>query len=145
MCDPIVRVSDLSEFTAEVRKELPLRLTLTERWVQSQIPMKELELHLQGRNDLGEIVWLMESHRVVWLTKGPEIPRDESVHSGMLELQRIVREHLEDRKYKIRPGSYGLADNIRPINGRFEIAKWKKVGDDLETWVVVPLDQNGKD
>jgi hypothetical protein len=147
MCDRIVRVSDLAEFTAEVRKDLPIRLTLTSISGKGPIPTQELQLHLQGHNDLGEIIWLMESHRIVWIRHEPETPLDKSIYTGMRELERIVRKHLEDHGYEIRPGSYGIQDDIKPINGQYEIVKWQKGNadshfDDLQTWTVVPLDQN---
>jgi hypothetical protein len=138
----IVRVGDLSEFTSEARKEMPLRLTLTQTGVKNPVPTQELQLHLQGHNDLGEVVWLMESHRIVWVRHEPETPRDKSIYEGMRELERIVRKHLEGQGYEVRPGSYGIPDGIKPVNGHFEIVKWQKTSDDLETWAVAPLDQD---
>jgi hypothetical protein len=146
MCDRIVRVSDLAEFTAEVRKEFPLRLSLLERNApKGIIPSKDIELHLQGENDLGEVVWLMESHRIVVFPSGPETPRDQSIYQGMQELHRLVQEHLATQGYEVRPGTYGISDTIKPLNGRFEIVKWQKIDNDPEALTVIPLDQNGKD
>jgi hypothetical protein len=140
----IVRVSTLAEFTAEVRPEFPLRLSLLEYQSQTIIPSKEVELHLQGHNDLGEILWLMERHRIVILT--PSLtPRDRSIYEGMQELHRLVEKHLTDQGYEIRPGAYGLPDNIKPLHGRFEIVKWQRNNDDPESWTIVPLDQNGEE
>jgi hypothetical protein len=144
----VVRVSTLAEFTAEVRSELPLRLSLSllERSTPTNIiPSREIELHLQGHNDLGEIIWLMESHRIVVFPSGPETPCDRSIYQGMQELHRLVEKHLTDRGYEIRPGAYGLPDNIKPLHGRFEIVKWQRNNDDPESWTIVPLDQNGEE
>jgi hypothetical protein len=138
----IVRVSTLAEFTAEVRPELPLRLSLLERQSPNIIPSKEVELHLQGHNDLGEIVWLMESHRIVILTS--LTPRDRSIYEGMQELHRLVEKHLADRGYEIRPGAYGLPDNIKPLAGHFEIVRWQRTNDDPESWTIIPLDRRAE-
>jgi hypothetical protein len=99
----VVRVGCLDEFTAEVRTSHPIpgnpiepcktviRLSLTERWRNGHgLPGKVVELHLQGANDLNEIVWLMESHEVIWLTEGPASPRDKSIYEQMLIMRRLV-------------------------------------------------------
>jgi hypothetical protein len=146
MCDRIVRVSDLAEFTAEVRKELPLRLSFLERNIpKNSIPSREIELHLQGHNDLGEVVWLMESHRIIVFPSGPETPRDRSIYEGMRELHRLVQEHLAAQGYEIRSGIYGVSDTIKPLSGRFEIVRWQKTDDDPDAWTVVPLDPGVKE
>lgn len=137
----IVRVGNLAEFTAEVT-EGPIRLSRSERWTKNTIPTKSLELHLQGHNDLGELVWLMESHDVIWLNDGPETPRDLSICEAMDNLSHMIREHLANQGYEVRPGMYGIPDAIKPLRGHFEIVKWQKHTN--ETWIIVPLD-NGKE
>ena len=96
MDDRIVRIGTLGEFTAEVRALHPVldisveprrpmvRLHLLDRLANGHgLPTKVLELHLQGLNDSGEILWLMESHQITWLPdRGPATPRDQSIPAG---------------------------------------------------------------
>jgi serine/threonine protein kinase len=104
MHDRVVHIGTLEEFTAEVRVPRPIpgnsvephkpvvRLHLTERWTKGHgLPAKVLELHLQGLNDLGEIVWLMESHEITWLPeRGPASPREQSIPAGTYGLRPDV-------------------------------------------------------
>jgi hypothetical protein len=146
----VVRIGTLEEFTAEVHI-LPsdeatspilgkpmVRLHLVDRLTNGHgLPAKALELHLQGLNDLGEIVWLMESHEITWLPdQGPVTPREQSIYEQMLRLRDLVKDHLEGLGYEVRNGSYGLHKDIQPIRGQFECARWRKAGD--ERYEVVP-------
>jgi hypothetical protein len=129
MDDRVVRIGTLEEFTAEVRVPRPIpgspvephkpvvRLHLTERRAKGHsLPAKVLELHLQDLNDLGEIVWLMESHEITWLPEsGPASPCEQSVYDQMFRLRDLVRAHLEGLGYEVRSGSYGIQRDIAPI------------------------------
>lgn len=145
----VVRVGCLEEFTAEVDLKVirnfgiassMIRLSLADRWLRTGIPTKSVQLHLQGINNEGEIVWLMESHDVACTHDGePWSPRDRSVLAGMLAAIDIVRDHLSRRGYDVRPGTYALPKNVEPVRGRFECLKWRKNADD--TYTVIALDQ----
>jgi hypothetical protein len=152
----VVRLGTLEEFTAEVRIPLPMpgspvepgkpvmRLHLVDRLTKGHgLPAKVLELHLQGLNDLGEIVWLMESHEITWLPdQGPATPREQSIYDQMLRLRGLVRAYLEGLGYAVRSGLYGIHKDIQPIRGEFECARWRKAGDDR--YEVVPAESEGE-
>lgn len=134
----VVRISSLAEFAAEVPEGM-VRLCFTERAIGSTIPTKAIDLHLQGFNDLEELVWLMESHEVTWIGDGPASPRDRSIYQVMNELKSIVYDHLKDHGYEIRTGLYGMPHDIRPLRGHFEIVRWQKTDD---TWSITPLNHD---
>jgi hypothetical protein len=152
----VVRLGNLEEFTAEVRISPPgratsqtlgkpvVRLHLVDRSSNGRgLPAKVLELHLQGLNDVGEIVWLMESHEITWLPdQGPATPREQSIYEQMLRLRDLVKDHLEGLGYEVRNGSYGLHKDIQPIRGQFECARWRKAGD--ERYEVVSVADEGE-
>ena len=89
MDDWVVRIGTLGEFTAEVcaPDSIPdssiephrpmVRLHVLDRLTNGpSLPAKILELHLQGLNDSGEILWLMKSHEITWLPdRGPATPQ----------------------------------------------------------------------
>lgn len=137
----IVRVGNLEQFRSEIPINLEepapiVRLDLTEEWVKSQIPTKEIQLHLQGLNDLDEIVWLMESHRVTWFRDGPETPVDQSINHGMYRLFDLVFQYLSGLGYEVRSGTYGIPADIHPLKGVFgEVARWEKHDDEF---VLIP-------
>jgi hypothetical protein len=147
----VVRLGTLEEFTAEVRipRLMPgspvepgkpvVRLHLVDRWTNGRgLPAKVLELHLQGLNDLDEIVWLMESHEITWQPdQGPASPREQSIYDQMLRLHDLVKDHLEGLRYAVRNGSYGIHQDIQPIRGHFECARWRKADDDR--FEVIPV------
>lgn len=137
----IVRVGDLGAFTGEVPPvNGPVRLILTNRSLKSGvIPTREIQLSLQGFNDLLEMVWLCESHEITWLDTGPPPGRDKSIYDAMFELRAAARAHLESQGYEVREGNYGLPDDIHPIAGRFEIVRWQKGFDGI--WGIVALDR----
>jgi hypothetical protein len=144
MDDRIVRIGTLGEFTAEVRPphSIPdssiephrpmVRLHLLDRLNNGHgLPAKVLELHVQGLNDSGEILWLMESHEITWLPdRGPATPRDQSIYEQMLRLRDLVKTHLQGLGYEVRGGNYGFHKDIQPIRGEFECVRWRKAGDD---------------
>jgi hypothetical protein len=152
----VVRLGNLEEFIAEVPIPPPgsatsqtlgkpvVRLHLVDRLTKGHgLPAKVLELHLQGMNDLGEIVWLMESHEIIWLPdQGPATLREQSIYEQMLRLRDLVQDHLEGLGYAVRNGSYGLHKDIQPIRGEFECARWRKAGDDR--FEVVPAADEGE-
>jgi len=133
----IIRLGDLQEFEAEVPTGSIVRLSLTHRdqMKPNSLPSRTLELHLQGRNDKDDILWLMESHKITWLPQGPPQSREESISNGMLDLKALVTSYLEGRGYQVRAGSYGIDKDIEPVNGQFECARWSKNEDD-QTWSV---------
>ena len=138
----VVRIGTLEEFTAEVRllnsgipikpRKPVVRLHLTERWGNGHgLPAKVLELHLQGLNDLDEIMWLMEAHEITWLPdQGPASPRDQSIRDQMFTLRDLVQAHLAGLGYEVRGGSYGIPKDIEPVRGGFECARWRKEDDE---------------
>ena len=156
MSERIVRVGSLEEFRREVKesKAMPelrpfcalpaVRLSLTDQWAGgSTIPKKDLRLTLQGINDLGEIVWLVENHTIVCFPSGPETPGDASIAEGMRTAYDLVKEHLTALGYEVRGGSYGIPEDIHPVMGGFECVCWRKTGED--TWSVERLGLSGWD
>lgn len=131
----IVRVGSLEEFTAEVRVRGPVlpgfeaprplvRLSLTDKEIPSSamaLSATEFALHLQGTNELGEIVWLMESHRTVF--------EEEMFRDVMLAAFDLVKAHLLAAGYNVRGGSYGLPADVEPLRGRFECFAWQNSGE----------------
>ena len=140
MSNRVVRVGSLEEFVADVPdNDSPVvRLSLTERWDNGigGLPRKTVELHLQGVNDLDEIVWLMESHTLDWIREGPATPREKSIYEQMPTMRDLVRAHLESLGYEVRSGSYGIPKDIQPVRGGFECVTWRKDGEDR--FAVVP-------
>lgn len=128
----VVRVTSLVDFCAEVPP------TPTHRQGDSspiaRISNTRLEgqrsalltLSLQAVNPHGEIVWLAEAHHASWLYGKPFGPEAESLHAGMGDLERLVRDWLAAQGYVIRAGDYGLPDNIKPLAAQFECARWVK-------------------
>jgi hypothetical protein len=149
----VIRVGNLEEFTAEIPipRAMPgspieprppvVRLSLTELVINrstGSLPSKRIELHLQALNDQGQIIWLMEQHRIGCMPNGEPLSSIEaSISEGMGLLHKIVGDHLRGLGYDVRPGSFGLPKNIEPVSGHFECAIWRKNGDDRYT-VVVP-------
>jgi hypothetical protein len=145
----IVRVGTLAEFIADVDPLIirnydlaspVVRLSLAEKRMQGQLPVKSVQLHLQGVNDMGEIVWLMEDHEVNIniMTRLPDEGRDKSIYHGMVDARRIIEQHLTSHGYEVRAGSYALPRDIDPISGHFECLKWHK--NDDGTYTVLDLD-----
>jgi hypothetical protein len=139
----IVRLGSLAEFAAEVAPGNRIRLHLTERWlhITGGLPQKSVELHLQGLNPEGELVWLVEGHILDWLPleDQPFGGIERSIYQNMIKLEALVRGHLAAHGYRVLSGSYGLPRDVEPVNGHFEIAKWTKNDDGAYTLTV--LDQ----
>jgi hypothetical protein len=85
----VVRLGTLEEFTSEghmppsgeatslILSRPTVRLHLFDGLTNGHgLPAKILELHLQGLNDSGEILWLMKSREISWLPdRGPATPQ----------------------------------------------------------------------
>jgi hypothetical protein len=148
----VIRVGNLEEFTAEIPVPPPgtmtnslthspvVRLSLTEQLINranGSLPSKVVALHLQGINDRGEIIWLMEEHRLGWTYNGPLTTMEGSIYQSMKTLREAVEAHLRIQGYDVRAGSFGLPNSVQPLNGHFECVTWRKIGDDHYA-VVVP-------
>ena len=152
----VIRVGNLEEFTAEIPIPAPgtmtsslthspvVRLSLTEQLVNhanGSLPSKIVSLHLQALNDQGQVIWLMEEHRLGWTYDGPLSSIEGSIYAGMKALRDIVANHLRAQGYDVRAGSFALPKSVQPVSGHFECATWRKVGDDSFDVVVPDLVQ----
>ncbi len=134
----VIRVPSLAAFVREVPpingKAAVVRLAASESFLPQRgkvvgVPRKQVGLSLQGINAQGEVVWLHESHIVMWLPDGPGFGVDRSIYDGVMALKDIVHEHLLSLGYDVRDGDYALPMNLQPLNARFECAKWVKVSE----------------
>jgi hypothetical protein len=153
----VIRVGNLEEFTIEIPIPPPdtmtasltrspvVRLSLTEKLItrsNGSLPSKLISLHLQGTNDRGEIVWLMEEHRLGWTFDGPLSSREASIYSEMKTMCRLVEDHLRGQGYDVRGGSFGISKSIEPLNGQFECIIWRK-NDDGSFTAIAPSSPEG--
>ena len=132
----VLRVPSLAAFTQEVPpangKQAVVRLTATESFLplgKTAIPRKNVGLSLQGVNAEGDVVWLAESHVIIWMPDGPGFEDDRSIYAGITDLKDIVRNHLKSIGYEVREGDYALPRGIQPLNAHFECARWVKLDD----------------
>jgi hypothetical protein len=140
----ILRVPTLAAFVQEIPpvngKPAVVRLNAVESFLpngKTAIPRKAVGLSLQGVNDQGEIVWLHESHVIVWMPDGPGLADDRSIYAGLPVLRDIVRTHLQTLGYDVRAGDYALPASVQPLNARFECARWVKAGE--QQWQPEPV------
>ena len=148
----IICLNTLTEFTAEVfpAEDRSVRLNLTEvKTTHSSqdgvaFPVSRLVLSLQGWNYLGELVWLVESHPITKFQGKPGTPIDTSIQAAMHDMVDHVSNHLTALGYQVRPGSYALPNDIKPIGGQFDCVRWQK-NDDDGTFIVVPLPLDQED
>ena len=131
MDDWVVRIGTLGEFTAEVcaPDSIPdssiephrpmVRLHLLDRLTNGpSLPAKILELHLQGLNDSGEILWLMKSHEITWLPdRGPASPAIKRSWSYLPGISARPTPHTRGR---VGPLSFasGMAQSLFWVNAR---------------------------
>jgi hypothetical protein len=140
----VLRVPSLAAFVQEIPpvngKPAVVRLNATESFVpngKTAIPRKAIGLSLQGVNEQGELVWLHESHLIIWMPDGPGFADDRSIYAGLPVLRDIVRAHLQGLGYDVRDGDYALPPSVQPLSARFECARWVKVGE--QTWQPEPV------
>ena len=140
----VLRVPSLAAFVQEIPpvngKAAVVRLNAVESFLpngKTAIPRKSIGLSLQGVNDQGEIVWLHESHIIIWMPDGPGFTDDRSIYAGLPVLRDIVCTHLQKLGYDVRAGDYALPASVQPLNARFECAKWVKAGAQL--WQPEPV------
>ena len=148
----IIRVGTLEEFIVEIPSYRdgpysghpqilfngqlvpPIRISLTDKEIigGGGLTATEYALHLQGVNSMGEIVWLMESHRTVFDVT--------PFRDAMLVAYDLVKAHLAAAGYEVRGGSFGLPAAVEPVRGRFECLRWRKdETGDANRWIVEPL------
>jgi hypothetical protein len=130
----VVQVPTLAEFQAEVpvgNDGSPVvRLNISESWVPGQIPQKRVNVDLYGVNGQGEIVWLHDSHLVLWAQNKPMFGRDTAIYEGMGQMYDLVKAYLKEQGYEVRGGRYGIPNSIDPLRGAFECVRWVKEGEE---------------
>jgi hypothetical protein len=123
----VVKVGNLSEFMQEVQTYSAVRLSehnVTE--MRSPLAQVRLCLDLMGFNEGDELIWLhynVEIH----LTPGSNEPwteRDKNLVAAFPALVATVRDYLTEGSYIVRPGIYGIAQDIVPLVGKIEIVRW---------------------
>lgn len=138
----VVKVGNLQEFMAEVLPFSDVRLSRHEI-VTYSTPLEQMELclDLMGFNEAEELVWLHHSLRLQ-LTPGsgePWTEQGKAVYAAFPALGDLARTYLADH-YTVRAGLYGIAQDIAPLNGHLEIARWDR---ESQTFVLAETEAQG--
>jgi len=124
----VVKVGNLKEFMQEARPFSDVRFSQHKvDTYAAPLGYTELCLDLMGFNEMEELVWLHHSVSLQ-LAPGSTEPWTEhgkAVYAAYPGLVELVREYLHRHgNYIVRPGLYGVAQDIAPLNGDLEIVRW---------------------
>jgi len=122
----VVKVGNLKEFMQEVQPFSDVRVSSHEEIrYANPVGYTKLCLEVMGLNEMEELIWL--HHDVeLQLRPGSSEPWTEHgkvVYAAYPGLVDLVRAYLAEH-YSVRPGMYGVAENIMPLGGDLEIVQW---------------------
>jgi hypothetical protein len=99
---------------------------------------KHIFLELQALNKHNHLVWLKYKRTIGWANNAPITPRDQSIYDGMFKMHDLVKEHLQDKGYQIRHGSYAIPNSILSLPGTFDCVHWTNSNFPLAPCIVKP-------
>lgn len=142
MTPRILIMTDLDALLEEAVLNVPLRLNLIQSTSAgaSGTTNVTISLCLQGINEHGDIMWMQESYSALkvgpsWLSDGARQIADlyQTAHDWL-------KNYLAEGEYLVRPGRYGIPDDIKPVNCRFPLWDFRK--DDDGTFHLVHVEQS---
>lgn len=122
----VVFVDSLAEFMREMPAPAVVRVSVTERPLNNDLPQREIQLRVQGRPAGGdELIILLSTRRFLMAAGAAEEPFEEGERALYRELRTrgrdLLREYLSRKGYEVRGGTYGLPEDLAPVRGVVEV------------------------
>lgn len=126
----VVFVDSLADFIQEVPAPATVRLALTERTPPGGLPLREVQVRVQGRPAKSdELIVLFWTHQ--FMAPAGQEPVEERERVLYREIRargrELLRDYLTAQGYKIRGGTYGLPQGIETVRGVLEVLDWQQV------------------
>lgn len=127
----ILIMTDLDALLREADPRIPLRLNLIQSTTAgaSGTTNVTVSLCLQGVNDHDDTMWMQESYSALRIAQSWLSETSQQIFDLYPAAHDMLKSYLADSGYLVRPGRYGIPDDIKPVNCRFPLWDFRKDAD----------------